>query len=85
MKKCGKCREVKDWDEYHNSKSTSDGVHGICKPCARQYQKEYQSKNREITRIKNAKYYENRYKDKKRKYKEKNNPALVNALLAFSC
>jgi hypothetical protein len=47
MKKCNKCGLSKSYDEYHNSKSYSDGKNVMCKVCKSEKSKRYYEKNSE--------------------------------------
>lgn len=44
MKKCCICKEVKPFDEFHKAK-TKDGRANQCKPCKRDYDKQYRKAN----------------------------------------
>lgn len=55
MKKCSKCGQNKNVDEFAKNKSRSDGVQNSCKPCHRQYMQAHY--------IANKRYY----KDKARR------------------
>lgn len=44
MKRCYKCSELKNFDEFYNSKSRSDGKQSACKKCRKKMCQEYFSR-----------------------------------------
>lgn len=48
MKKCGKCKTEKPYDEFGKNKSRYDGYHSSCKKCRNKYQKEWYEKNKTL-------------------------------------
>ena len=67
IKKCTKCGEEKELSEYHKNKSSKGGLRPYCKECAREKQREHNSKP-EVKKRK--KEYSNRpeIKEKRKKY-----------------
>jgi hypothetical protein len=69
-KKCTKCKEVKDFDDFTKDKYKKDGKNARCKSCGKlyaklnketkhKYQKEWREKNKENIINYTKKYYEN--------------------------
>ena len=66
-KKCTKCGEVKSLDEFYNHKIGKNGKRHECKICTKNYNKEYNKKNKEKNNKYNKEYYKNnKEKEKKR-------------------
>jgi predicted HNH restriction endonuclease len=40
MKKCYKCQEIKELDQFYKNRSTKDGLSGYCKRCSHEGEKE---------------------------------------------
>ena len=57
MKKCAKCSKSKDESEFHNNKSSKDGLYHYCKPCARARVNRYHKENPEKARYTREKLY----------------------------
>lgn len=47
MKRCYKCKEKKNSDQFYKDKNHKDGLDSKCKSCRDIYYKEYSKKNRE--------------------------------------
>ena len=58
MKKCSKCKEVKDYSEFGKNKSMADGHNHYCRVCCA---KKYQA---------NKERYQQRYLENAEKYKQ---------------
>jgi hypothetical protein len=85
LKKCSKCKEIKNTSFFYKNKSKSMGISNQCKDCCKKYEKdneaitlrkqiylkEYNKKNKE--KIKEVKqiYYKKYLKEYRRKNKEK--------------
>ena len=71
---CNKCHKVKAVSEFNKHENKKDGVHTICKDCAKQYGKEYRNQNADKERERRKEYYkENADKERERSkqhYKE---------------
>ena len=76
MKKCSKCKIIKELNEFSKQKCKADGLRYHCKVCRSDYQKhffkvnkvkmlaknkEYYEANREIIQAKNKTYWNNKY------------------------
>ena len=55
-KACGKCREVRDIDEFGLDKSKKDGHRTVCKICSNTYNYSYYQRNKEKINKQAAKY-----------------------------
>ena len=47
MKKCTKCKKVKEEEKFSKNRSTRDGLHGWCKVCRKVPRAAYYEKNKE--------------------------------------
>jgi exonuclease VII large subunit len=79
MKKCGKCKEVKELIEFNKCKSHKDGLQPKCKACVKQYFKEYYQENAEERRQYNKQYYQDTIEERKQ-YKEQYQKSLKDGL-----
>ena len=70
MKKCSKCKEEKDFIEFHNHKRTKDGYTCRCKECSLNDKKEYYEKNKDKVKEKVKEYRENNLDKVKKNVKE---------------
>jgi hypothetical protein len=63
MKKCGKCKVIKEFDNFCKNKRYKDGFHDTCKQCRKQYNKENQDKVRQyyLDNIESIKEYNKKY------------------------
>ena len=68
MKKCGKCKETKDFSEFSKNKTQKDGYQNRCKACAKQY--------RDANKAKILKYRQ----DNKDYYAECNKQRILNTI-----
>lgn len=69
---CGRCKlelELNN-DNFAIFKRSKDGFSSICKPCKREYDKEYREKNKEKIKVKQRKYSEQRKVYYKKWYEE---------------
>ena len=74
LKRCSRCRKVKELSEFHKDKLRSDGMNNWCKACV----KEWQTKPENYPKIKQTahewsvsekgKEYHKKYMDKNREY-----------------
>lgn len=55
MKKCKKCGEVKDRNNFNSHRTNSDGLHGSCKSCMRKYHARYDNTARKFEKLYNKK------------------------------
>ena len=53
MKKCIKCKQIKDYSDFHKNKSQNDGYQKICKSCRKENYKNAYKKNKKIFLEKN--------------------------------
>ena len=78
MKRCSKCKNTKNLEEFNKCKSNSDGYQYVCKICQKEWRdnnkeyikqkdKEYQTKNKEKLR-EYGKEYNEKNKEKRKKY-----------------
>lgn len=74
MKKCTKCKEDKELDQFNKTDKHKDGLKNWCKLCVREYDKIYQEKNKHIRETKR-----NEKKHLKKEY-DKINSKLYSAL-----
>jgi len=56
MKKCPKCKELKEVSEFYKSKSTKDGLRTWCKVCNAKYNQEYKKSDKWKEYNRNYKY-----------------------------
>ena len=96
MKKCSKCKEEKDFSEFHKNKRSVDGYQNQCKACRKTHadltkekkakkDKEWYERNKEKQRAKVREYRQNNLevcKERNRRYK-KNNKGLINYLTSL--
>lgn len=59
MKKCLKCKEEKEFSDFHKHKGTKDGYTSRCRECSLNEKKEYYEKNKEKVKEKVKLYREN--------------------------
>lgn len=57
MKTCSKCKEQKEFSEFHKQKDKEDGHRSHCKLCRKSGTRDYYNKNKEIILEKCAIYY----------------------------
>lgn len=43
-RKCSTCQTVKPRSEFYASRSSRDGMHNVCKPCMKQWQRDYRAR-----------------------------------------
>lgn len=55
-KRCSKCKEQKVRAEFHNRKSSKDGLYSQCKKCVSDYTLTYNENNREAVRLRSKQY-----------------------------
>jgi len=55
-KKCSKCQELKDLNEFHKDQSRSDGYEHWCKKCKKEDRKRYRENNKEKIKEYGKKY-----------------------------
>lgn len=68
MKKCTKCKEPKEFTEFHKSKLHKDGLSHWCKFCVSEYNKNHRRVNNN-EKVKN--YYKNpKFRDRKKEYRK---------------
>lgn len=81
MKTCNKCKEEKEYREFHKNKSNKDGYHYICKECRKIESSKYYDKNRSILidKINNYRKHNKGYLETNKRYKE-NNPEKIKHL-----
>lgn len=72
MKECTKCRETKEFSDFHLYKNNKDGLYNWCKKCKCEYDKEYRKSERYIkvanseeTRQRKINHINNNYLEKK--------------------
>lgn len=53
MKKCTKCKEMKDLDQFNKNKSRSDGLGNTCRECMKVVRTKYYLANKELVMQKN--------------------------------
>lgn len=69
MKKCYKCKEEKNLQEFAKDKSKKDGLNSSCKVCSKLMVKNYHKENKEKIKA-SRKIYNQKNKDKNREYWE---------------
>ena len=67
MKKCYKCKEEKQLQEFSKDKSKKDGLNSACKVCSNLMIKDYTKINKDKTKA-SRKIYNEKNKDKNREY-----------------
>jgi len=75
MKRCTKCGEWKEFDEYHKDGNFSSGLRARCKACIAEYYRKYREANKEKCAEYQMKYREankERIAESHRKYREAN-------------
>ena len=86
MKKCSKCKEIKNFEEFGKNKSRKDGFHHQCKSCQKKYyeenkeqvkkrQKKHREENKELIKERAKKWREDN-KEYKKKYRKENRDAI---------
>lgn len=73
-KTCSKCKEDKDFSQFHKSQSGKFGLKNYCKPCSKIVRKELYQENREeeIEKARNwQKENSERYYEYQKNYKPK--------------
>lgn len=65
MKKCKKCNNSKDSDQFHKNKNSKDGLNVWCKECKIDYDKKY----RKSDKVQNAQRSQ-KYRDRKKEYQK---------------
>ena len=76
MKRCNKCKEDKELDQFSKNKNNTDGHHNQCKSC----RKEYNLKNTDKTKVYDQKYKglnKDRHKDYDKQYYLSNKPEIL--------
>lgn len=74
-KKCPKCGETKNIDEFYKNKTRKDGFSSWCKKCDNKNHKNYTENNKELLKNYGGEYYDNNIEKKrlqKRKSYQKN-------------
>ena len=61
-KKCSKCKNTKNIDEFHTDKSRNDGHASYCKECDREYHRQHYLNHKQYYKTK-AKKYRKQYKE----------------------
>lgn len=69
-KKCIKCGEIKELDEFHNDKQKKDGKKGSCKECVNEHTRKWQEKHPEEIKEYNKKHYNEHIEYHKKYQKE---------------
>lgn len=60
MKRCSRCKEMKEVTEFGRNKATKDGMSVYCKECVRAYSNNYYKKNRSCySRYEKKRYHNN--------------------------
>ena len=62
MKRCTKCKEVKNKEDFHKDESHKDGLHTVCKLCSKKYNEMHKGEKKE--------YHKKWYEENKEKQKE---------------
>lgn len=62
-KRCCRCNEVKNIDNFHIKSDSKDGYDGRCKDCKRQYNNKWRKENLEKARSYDREYVRNQRKD----------------------
>ena len=65
MKTCFRCETEKDTDAFGGNRSRPDGLSSYCKPCNKQYKKDYHEKNSEKHSMNSKKWRESHKEEKK--------------------
>lgn len=60
-KRCGKCRELKPFNEFHKHARGLYNIRGRCKVCYRQDSADYRRRRGPVRKIRNAEYHSDRY------------------------
>ena len=71
MKKCNKCKEIKELTKFHKASGNKDGLRNDCNVCKGKIDKIYKKKNKEKLKIYYKKYRLEKRKDPKYIKKEK--------------
>src|SRR3989304_2436451 len=58
MKKCWKCKEFKNLEDFYKDITTKDGLSKACKLCQIEYSKKYNKEHKEYFKQKNNEYYQ---------------------------
>lgn len=76
-KLCSKCKQLKEYSEFHKAKSTKDGYFHRCKPCQKIESSKYFKKNKDRLMkyqkewsIANPGYYSQHQKEWRQKHKD---------------
>jgi len=71
MKRCNKCKKLKDENDFYKNRATKSGLNGSCKECVKSYQrdnKERIRRNAKRFRMKNPNYSRDQYFKLKKKF-----------------
>jgi len=77
MKKCNKCNNEKDFNNFYKKKTASDGYSNICIECRKEYNKE-KKENIQIYYLENKEQYQKNSKNYYQNNKEKHNSKSLN-------
>jgi len=58
MKRCCRCKETKEFDQFHKNRSTVDGYNFICKSCKKVTARQSYGRHKEDVLAKNREYYD---------------------------
>ena len=75
MKRCCRCKETKEFDQFHKNRSTVDGYNFICKPCKKVTARQSYERHKEDVLGRISEYYrgnEERLKEYAREYGKTN-------------
>jgi len=61
MKKCWKCKEFKNLEDFYKDITTKDGLSKACKLCQIEYSKKYNKEHKEYFKQKNDEYYQKKF------------------------
>ena len=56
-KKCSKCDEMKELNEFYVKKTGKDNLMSQCKLCIKRYGEKYRKKNVKVIKLRKQKYY----------------------------
>lgn len=84
MKICSKCKEEKEYSEFHKHKYSKDGYRYICKNCRKDSDRAYYINNNIKEKTKEKRKIDKRYLKSNKKYRDNNQEFVKNLRIEWS-